>query len=222
MSELILLRHGQSVWNKLNLFTGWVNVGLSQQGIEEALAAGTEIQQKHIDIIFVSSLIRAQQTALLCMSNYGKTPILINQSKNNNNWQEIHNDVVKISTISMIEDSRLNERYYGDLQGMNKQDAIDKYGEEQVHIWRRSFATPPPGGESLSMTCDRTIPALKELIIPELEQGKNILVVAHGNSLRSIMMYAENISEDKISKLEIATGKPIYYKFESGNFKKST
>ena len=221
MTKLILLRHGQSEWNKKNLCTGWINSPLSPEGTAEALKLKLQLAQEKIDIVFVSSLIRAQQTALLSLSDTDKTPILISQNNNNPSWSKLpSNNTQWHDSIPMIEDSRLNERYYGDLQGMNKTTAIDKYGADQVKIWRRSFDTPPPNGESLAMTSKRTIPALKELIIPQLEQQKNVLVVAHGNSLRSIIMHIENTAAKDIDKLEIATAIPIYYQYKLQQFTK--
>ncbi|MEE3003304.1 MAG: histidine phosphatase family protein [Pseudomonadota bacterium] len=217
MGELILLRHGQSVWNKENLFTGWVNIGLSEQGIQEALAAGNEIQNTALDYVFVSSLIRAQQTAMLALANYPRHATLIPQNKENSAWQDSDNSEL----LPVYEDWRLNERYYGDLQGLNKQETIDKYGKEQVHIWRRSFDTPPPNGESLAMTAARTLPQFKENILPKLAEDKNILIVAHGNSLRSIIMEIEGLSASEITAHEIPTGKPIFYKYLKGKFQKN-
>jgi 2,3-bisphosphoglycerate-dependent phosphoglycerate mutase len=214
MSKLVLLRHGQSVWNKKNLFTGWVNIGLSAEGIEEALHAGQELKSVDIDVIYVSSLIRAQQTAMIAMAKYNKNVILVNQYNEKKEWMDPKN----IEHITMYEDSRLNERYYGDLQGLNKAETIEKYGKEQVHIWRRSYDTPPPNGESLAMTAERSLPAFYEKIKPQLKAGKNVLVVAHGNSLRSIIMDIEKLSSEEITSYEIPTGKPLYYKYDNGIF----
>jgi len=214
MSTLILLRHGESAWNKKNLFTGWVNVGLSNQGINEALAAGNILNNTKLDIVYTSSLIRSQQTAMIALANYHKNPVLVSQYSTNREWQEIDND----NLLPIYEDWRLNERFYGDLQGLNKQETIDKYGAEQVHIWRRSFNEPPPNGESLEMTSARTLPAFYENIKPALEANNNVLVVAHGNSLRSLIMAIENLDSTEITKYEIPTGKPLYYEFTNDSF----
>tara|TARA_Y100001968_G_C19321084_1_gene699304 strand:- start:67 stop:666 length:600 start_codon:yes stop_codon:yes gene_type:complete len=195
MPLLILIRHGQSIWNAANLFTGWENVGLSEKGILEAKNAAEELTNINFDSVFTSELIRAQKTAEIIIEGNSQT-----------------------KPTSIISDLRLNERHYGDLQGMNKDDARKEFGEEQVHIWRRSFDIPPPNGESLKMTAERTLPCFDELIMPELKLNKNVLVSAHGNSLRSIVMKLEQIDEISIVKLEIPTGVPRIYSFENEGF----
>lgn len=223
MSKLILLRHGQSQWNKLNRFTGWVDVSLSEKGIEEAIDAGKKIQNIPISHVFTSTLIRAQMTATLAMKEHqSKKPLLfIHSSGKEKEWgietclKEALEKCIP-TTVSW----HLNERFYGKLQGMNKDEAREKYGKEQVHIWRRSFDTPPPEGESLEMTLKRTLPYFKKEILPLLEKGNNILIAAHGNSLRSIAMFLDNLSAEEIVKLEIPTGKPLIYNYNQGKFKK--
>ena len=197
MATLILLRHGQSVWNAANRFTGWTDVELSEVGETEAAKAGDELADTQIDVVHTSDLIRAQHTAEIVMSH--------NRASSN---------------VPTHRDFRLNERHYGDLQGLNKQDTRDKYGDEQVHIWRRSYDVPPPGdnGESLAMCAERTLPYLDEAIIPDLEAGKTVLVAAHGNSLRSIVMEIEGLTKEEVLSLEIPTGIPRIYTFEDGNF----
>lgn len=195
LALMVLLRHGQSVWNAANRFTGWTDVDLSPKGEEEAKQAGEELAEIAFDVIYTSDLMRAQRTAKIAMSQ--------NRASSN---------------PPTITDWRLNERNYGDLQGQNKDEARAEFGAEQVHIWRRSYDTPPPGGESLETCAERTIPALQELIIPDLEAGKTVLVAAHGNSLRSITMHIENLSKEEVISLEIPTGKPIRYEFDSGIF----
>ena len=214
MSKLILLRHGQSTWNKENLFTGWVNVGLSEKGIQEALDAGEKLKKENIDVVYVSSLIRAQQTALIGLASYPKDTILINQHSVKRDWQEYESEKV----LNIYEDWRLNERFYGDLQGLNKNETIAKYGKKQVHEWRRSFDTPPPNGESLAMTSKRTYPAWNKQILPTLASGKNVLIVAHGNSLRAIIKEIDNLTNSEITKVEIPTGTPMFYKYEDAAF----
>ena len=191
MGRLILIRHGQSVWNAENRFTGWTDVDLSEKGVGEAEMAGDLLSEIRFDAIHTSGLIRAQRTATIIMSRNSAS-----------------------GEIPLIKDERLNERHYGDLQGLNKAETAEKHGPEQVHIWRRSFDIPPPGGESLKMNAERTIPYFEEEIIPDLEQGKNVLVSAHGNSLRSIVMHIESISSQDIVSLEIATGTPMFYKYD--------
>ena len=195
MTTLVLIRHGQSLWNAENKFTGWTDMGLSEKGIEEAEEAGEKLENIPFDVVHTSALIRAQKTA----------EIIIKKNK-------------KSKKIPVYKDKRLNERHYGSLQGLNKKETAEKYGAEQVHIWRRSFDVPPPDGESLKMNAERTIPYFKENIIQDLKKGKNVLVSAHGNSLRSIVMYIENISKEDVVKLEIETGVPRTYIFEEDNF----
>jgi len=193
MTILVLIRHGQSVWNATNRFTGWTDVELSEKGEFEAATAGEQLADVRFDVVHTSALIRAQRTAEIVMSKNrvsGKIPTK--------------------------QDERLNERHYGDLQGLNKAETAEIHGAEQVHIWRRSFDVPPPGGESLEMTAERTIPYFVEEIIPNLGSGMNVLVAAHGNSLRSIVMHIEAISPEDITSLEIPTGVPMYYKFDDG------
>ena len=195
LTTLVLIRHGQSLWNAENKFTGWTDIGLSEKGIEEAEEAGKKLKNVPFDVVHTSALIRAQKTA----------EIIIKKNK-------------KSKKIPVYKDKRLNERHYGSLQGLNKKETAEKYGAEQVHIWRRSFDVPPPDGESLKMNAERTIPYFKENIIQDLKKGKNVLVSAHGNSLRSIVMYIENISKEDVVKLEIETGVPRTYVFEEDNF----
>ena len=195
MATMILLRHGQSVWNAANIFTGWTDVDLSEIGEAEAAKAGDELAEIAIDVVHTSGLIRAQRTAEIVMEN--------NRAS---------------SEVPTHCDIRLNERHYGDLQGMNKDETRAKHGDEQVRIWRRSYDVPPPGGESLEMCAERTLPYLSEAIIPDLEAGKTVLVAAHGNSLRSIVMKIEGLSKDEVLNLEIPTGVPRTYTYDNGKF----
>ena len=186
--NLILIRHGQSEWNALNQFTGWKDPDLTAKGIEEAHNAGRIINNLKInfDLVFTSALIRAQNTAEIILKE-------INQP------------------LSTIKNQALNERNYGDLAGLNKDDARKRWGDEQVHIWRRSYNIPPPGGESLKDTGERVLPFFMKEILPYVREGKNVLVAAHGNSLRSLIKFLDNISDEDIVKLEIPTGAPIHY-----------
>lgn len=192
-STLVLVRHGQSEWNALNLFTGWKDVGLTQKGIDEAHAAGRRLKQEgfDFDIAFTSVLKRAQMTLDLILNEMGQ------------------------SGLEIVQDQALNERDYGDLAGLNKDDARKKWGEEQVHIWRRSYDTPPPGGESLKDTAERTLPFYDSTIKPTLTGGRSVIVAAHGNSLRSIVMRLEELSPEEIVNVEIATGVPLIYRLDS-------
>ena len=182
MTILVLIRHGQSLWNAENRFTGWTDIDLSKKGVYEAEMAGEKLENISFDVVHTSALMRAQRTAEIIIQ---------------------HNKISK--DILVYKDERLNERHYGSLQGLNKTETAEKYGAEQVHIWRRSFDIAPPEGESLKMTAERTLPYFKEDILKHLNEGKNVLVSAHGNSLRSIVMHIENISKENIVKLEIQT-----------------
>ena len=186
--NLILIRHGQSKWNALNQFTGWKDPDLTAKGIEEARNAGMIMNNLNInfDLVFTSALKRAQNTAEIILKE-------INQP------------------LSTIKNQALNERNYGDLAGLNKDDARKRWGDEQVHIWRRSYDIPPPGGESLKATGERVLPFFTKEILPHVCEGKNVLVAAHGNSLRSLIKFLDNISNEDIVKLEIPTGAPIQY-----------
>lgn len=216
MGKLILLRHGQSEWNKKNLFTGWIDIPLSYEGVQEALDAGKELQDVPIDMIFTSTLIRGIMTALLTMSVHksGKVPVLLHPNEGQQEeWERCYDKKAADSLIPVVRAWQLNERMYGELQGMNKQEMREKYGDEQVHIWRRSYDVAPPRGESLKMTAERTIPYFDMLIEPHLKAGRNVLVAAHGNSLRSIVMVLDKLTTDQVLKLEIPTGKPLIYEW---------
>ena len=190
--NLVLVRHGQSEWNAKNLFTGWKNPGLTETGVKEAISAGKLIKDEKInfDIMYTSKLIRAQLT--------GNTIL----------------EIINQSDIPIIKDTALNERNYGSLAGLNKDDAREKWGEEQVHIWRRSYDIPPPDGESLENTAERVLPYFNKEILPKVISGSNILIAAHGNSLRSLIMQLDELSKEEILNLEIPTGAPIKYIFD--------
>lgn len=187
---LVLVRHGQSEWNKLNLFTGWRDVELSERGIDEARRAGRALKEAGFtfDIAFTSALKRAQATLDIILEELGQSDIPIER------------------------DQALNERDYGDLAGLNKDDARERWGEEQVHIWRRSYDTRPPGGESLKDTAERVLPYYEEKILPLVEAGKDVIVSAHGNSLRALIMQLDGLTREEITQLNLATGVPIVYK----------
>lgn len=223
LSKLILIRHGQSDWNRRNLFTGWVDVPLSAVGVEEALSAGKTVSHIPFDIIFTSSLIRAQMTAMLVMSVHtsDKTPVFMHSGQGKiQSWGKNYNEESKESMIPVIPAWELNERMYGKLQGFDKDEMRKKFGKEQVEIWRRSFDVAPPEGESLEMTAKRSIPYFEEEIVPYLSAGKNVLVAAHGNSLRSIVMDLDQLTKQEVLALEIPTGKPLCYRFADGRFEK--
>lgn len=189
MSKLVCVRHGQSIWNKENRFTGWVDIELSELGIKEANEAGDLLVGFDFHLIFTSVLQRAVKTAEIIINKIG-----------------YNGEVIK--------NKALNERHYGNLQGLNKAEIGEKVGAEQLHIWRRSFDIAPPEGESLKDTLDRVLPYFKNEIEPILKANKDILISAHGNSLRALTMYLENISKDDISDINIPTGKPYVYEFD--------
>jgi len=222
MGKLILIRHGQSVWNLKNVFTGWVDVPLSLQGINEAIEAGKELTEIDFDLIFTSVQIRALETAMLAMAQNKstKTPVVIHDEGKMKEWATIYSESMKKESIPVYQDWHLNERYYGKLQGLNKAETAIKYGDEQVHQWRRSYNIAPPDGECLEDTAKRTIPFFKEHILSELKKGKTIMVSAHGNSLRSIVMFIDQLNQKEVLKLEIPTGRPIIYTFEDGKLTK--
>ncbi len=220
MPKLILLRHGESMWNKNNLFTGWVDVPLSEKGIQESLKAAEIIKKIPIDCIFSSTLNRAIMTAMLVMAHHeqGKTAVIIHEAGKLHDFGKIHSEKAKNSIVPVFLSDDLNERMYGDLQGLNKQETREQFGQEQVQIWRRSYNICPPHGESLEMTAKRSIPYFEKKIVPELKKGKNVFVSAHGNSLRSIMKLLDNLSDDEVVHLELATGEPIIYDYKNGSF----
>jgi len=226
MPKLILLRHGQSEWNLKNLFTGWVDVPLSPKGIEEALNAGELIKDMQIDVIYTTPLIRASTTAMLAMSKHfsGKTPVILHTGEGKmEEWGKIYCEETKKKTIPVHIAWQLNERMYGGLQGLNKAEMMEKHGEEQVKLWRRSFTTRPPNdGESLQLTSTRSLPFFKEKIIPHLDLGEHVFISAHGNSLRSIIMDLDQLSQEQVLSLEIPTGLPIIYNYENGVFTRET
>jgi 2,3-bisphosphoglycerate-dependent phosphoglycerate mutase len=222
MPYLILLRHGQSLWNEKNLFTGWVDIPLSAKGFVEAKEAGKKIADLPIDIIFISSLCRAGMTALIAMMEHksGKVPLMLHQKEGKmEQWSKVYNEEALKDCIPMFSSWKINERMYGELQGLNKKETMDKYGEEQVRIWRRSYDIAPPGGESLEMTAGRSIPYFKEAILPHLKEGKNVFICAHGNSLRSIIMDIEGMSKEEILHFELATGEPRIYSYDEKGFR---
>ncbi len=209
MSKLVLVRHGQSQWNLENRFTGWVDVPLSEQGRQEARRAGEQLKGVKFDKAYTSDLRRAQETLKIIL------------------------DVIGQAKIPVEKDKALNERHYGALQGLNKKETADKYGEEQVHVWRRSYDVPPPKdktelnpdgiSESLKDTAARTLPYFQSKIMPDVKAGRNVLVAAHGNSLRSIVMDLDRLTKEQVLELNIATGAPIIYEMDgSGKILKKT
>ena len=190
MPILVLVRHGQSQWNLENKFTGWVDVPLTQQGEQEAHRAGKQLKNLHFDIAFTSNLQRAQKTLAIILDEIGQ------------------------ANLPIIKDKALNERHYGDLQGLDKAETAKKFGDEQVKIWRRSYDIAPPNGESLKDTAARTLPYFDAQIVPLLKEGKNILVAAHGNSLRSIVMHLEHLTKEQVLELNLETAVPRVYELD--------
>ena len=193
MSRLVLVRHGQSEWNEQNLFTGWRDPDLTAQGVDEARRAGDALKAQGMtfDLGFTSLLQRAQKTCALLLEHLGQTDLPVTRHE------------------------ELNERDYGDLSGLNKDDAREKWGEEQVHIWRRSFDIPPPGGESLKDTGERVLPFFNSEIMPLIKQEKDILIAAHGNSLRALVMQLDGLSAEQIIGVNIGTGEPYCYEMKA-------
>ncbi|KAJ4951379.1 hypothetical protein NE237_028211 [Protea cynaroides] len=220
-AALILIRHGESLWNEKNLFTGCVDVPLTRKGVEEALEAGQRISNIPVDMIYTSALIRAQMTAMLAMTQHRrkKVPIIIhNESEQAKAWSQVFSEETKKQSIPVIAAWQLNERMYGELQGLNKQETADRYGKEKVHDWRRSYDIPPPNGESLEMCAERAVAYFKEQIEPQLLSGKNVMIAAHGNSLRSIIMYLDKLTSQEVISLELSTGIPMLHIFKEGKF----
>jgi 2,3-bisphosphoglycerate-dependent phosphoglycerate mutase len=187
---LVLVRHGQSLWNLQNRFTGWVDVPLTALGEQEARAAGERLKGMSFDVAYTSALRRAQDTLTLIMETAGLD-------------------------VPIIRDEALNERHYGDLQGLNKAETAQRYGADQVHTWRRSFATPPPNGEALKDTAARTLPFFERAILGDIRMGHDVLVVAHGNSNRSIAMHLDQLDEQQVLDLELATGVPVVWELDT-------
>lgn len=191
MSQLVIFRHGQSVWNLENKFTGWVDVDLTPKGIEEAKAAGEKLKAFKFDEGFTSDLKRAQNTLTIALGVSGQ------------------------NNLPITKDKALNERMYGDLQGLNKAETAAKFGDDQVKVWRRSYDVAPPNGESLKDTAARVIPYFEKEIAPKLKAGKNIVIAAHGNSLRALIMHLEKMTPAQILEFEIGTGQPRVYELNN-------
>ena len=190
MTTLVLLRHGESQWNLENRFTGWIDVPLSEKGIEEAKSAGEKLKEYKFDHAFTSVLKRANDTLNIVL------------------------DITGQKTIPIDYNQALNERHYGDLQGLNKAETAKKFGDAQVKIWRRSFDVPPPNGESLNNTLERVLPYWESAILPCVKKGERLIIVAHGNSLRSLVMHLANLTKEQVLELNIPTGVPLVYEFD--------
>ncbi len=215
MSRLYLVRHGQSIWNLQNRFTGWVDISLSRQGVVEAQQAAALLAGEHFDVAFTSALLRAQDTLYEILKQNLFCEQYVRVHEKSSAWYEhfipAEGDA---NELCIYVSEKLNERYYGDLQGLDKEWARKEFGEQQVHLWRRSYDIPPPNGESLKMTAERTIPYYQEKIVPHLRNGERVLVSAHGNSLRSIVMHIEQMTPQQIIAYELETGSPHLYEFD--------
>ena len=200
MYKLVLVRHGESTWNQENRFTGWTDVDLTAKGEAEAREAGRLLHEAGyaFDVAYTSVLKRAIRTLWLMLDEMDQM------------W------------VPVINDWRLNERHYGALQGLNKAETAKQFGAEQVQTWRRSYDIVPPDGESLAMTVARALPYFKQKIVPHLEKGENVFIVAHGNSLRGIVMHLDGLPKEEVVKLEIATGAPLIYSYDKGIWKKES
>ncbi len=220
MAKLILIRHGQSLWNAENRFTGWVDVPLGEQGRAEATIAADKLETYQVRVCFTSLLFRAIETAIIILTEGddlcdGRFPIIKHDVDDEewHGWDKYKGDPAQELPVYLS--SSLDERYYGELQGLNKAETAVKFGTEQVQLWRRSYAVAPPGGESLSDTVKRTVPFFCDRILPHLIAGDNVLIAAHGNSLRAIIKHLENLSEEEIVNVELGTAIPIIYDIDA-------
>ena len=221
MAKLILTRHGQSLWNAENKFTGWVDIPLSERGRAEATIASCKLQDYRVRVCFTSLLFRAMETAVIILTEVddicdGRVPIIKHDVEDEDwqGWDKYDGDPEQ--ELPVYPTATLDERFYGDLQGLNKTETAAEFGKEQVQLWRRSYRVRPPGGESLEDTVNRTVPFFRDRILKQhLMAGDNVLIAAHGNSLRSIVKQLENLSEEEIVKVELGTGIPIVYDIDS-------
>ncbi|KAK6791956.1 hypothetical protein RDI58_011037 [Solanum bulbocastanum] len=220
-SYLILIRHGESMWNEKNLFTGCVDVPLTSKGVDEAIEAGKRIRHLPIDVVYISALIRSQMTAMLALTenHCKKVPIIVHdETEQAKVWSQIYSEGTEMQSVPVIKAWQLNERMYGELQGFNKLETAERCGKEQVYKWRRSYDARPPNGESLEMCLRRAVTFFKEQIEPQLSSGKNVMVVAHANSLRSILMYLDKLTAEEVIHLELSTGVPMLYIYRENQF----
>jgi len=218
---LVIVRHGQSRFNELNIFTGWLDVPLSEKGIEQAHSVSTHCENFDYDVVFTSHLKRAHETLSVILSKQIKIGVFQHQSDkqydiSDNLDSELSKNILKVYT-----DKTLNERSYGTLQGMNKEKAREVYGEEQVFNWRRGYTDKPPEGESLKDVCERAVPYFEKTVIPHLESGETCLIVGHGNTLRALIKFLENIEDEKIPFVNLPLGRPLVYEYINGSFKRT-
>lgn len=220
MSHLVLVRHGESRWNAGNKFTGWVDVPLSANGIDEARSCAEKCKKYDFDVAFTSRLERAHSTLLIILSLQDRTGIFQHKHDSRHYRWTCDSNRCMPDDLPIYESEMLNERYYGRLQGMNKHDAERKYGKERVLHWRRGYETRPPGGESLKETFERTLPYFNKTVLPKLKDGENVLIVGHGNTLRAIVKSLEKISDRDIAFLDLPEGEPLVYSYARAKFKR--
>jgi len=218
---LVVVRHGQSRFNKLNIFTGWLDAPLSEQGIKEAHSVARHCEKFDYDVAFTSSLKRAHETLSVILSKQNKIGVFVHEAGGHYNIPDDLDPKLAKKILRVYASEALNERAYGALQGMDKQKAIKTYGEPQVQKWRRGFSDRPSGGESLKDVYERIVPYFEKMIMPGLSRGKTILTVSHGNTLRALVKYLENIDDDKISFVELPLGYPLVYEFSGGQAKRT-
>lgn len=217
MAKLILVRHGESAWNNANRFTGWVDIPLTELGIKEAELAAQKLKSTKINHAFVSHLTRAQETLNIILSSQKLTGLFLHPGEKKKNWYtcEYHSEKTEILTHVT---NLLNERYYGELQGLYKDQTREKYGEKKVLEWRRGYDARPPGGESLKDVYKRTIPFFIKRVIPLLKDGKNVIISSHGNTLRAVIKYLDKISAEELPMLDLPPAMPIFYDYSGGRF----
>jgi len=215
MGYLILVRHGESRWNVANRFTGWVDVPLSEVGINEALIAGEKLEGLQLDVAFTSKLVRAQETLLIILAKQDATGIFLHETGKRKEWSK-HKKLTEKHEIPINSNEALNERCYGDLQGLNKSKARKKWGKDQVFKWRRSFDIKPPKAESLKDVVKRVVPYYEKSILPLVKKGKHVIIAAHGNSLRAMIKHIDKISDEDIPNLELPYATPIVYEWKQG------
>jgi 2,3-bisphosphoglycerate-dependent phosphoglycerate mutase len=220
MPQLILIRHGQSLWNAANKFTGWVDVPLSERGRAEATIASCKLRDYRVQVCFTSLLIRAIETAVICLTECdeicgGRIPVIKHAADDPewHGWDKYDGD--RDLELPIFTSGALDERYYGELQGLNKTETAAKFGPERVREWRRSFSERPPGGESLADTLQRVVPFFRDRILTHIKHGDNVLVAAHGNSLRAIVMTLDGLAPEEVPNLELKTGIPIVYDLDA-------
>jgi 2,3-bisphosphoglycerate-dependent phosphoglycerate mutase len=217
MPKLILVRHGESVWNKTNRFTGWVDIPLTENGILEAMKTAKELKGIKINHAFVSNLVRAQETLHIILSSQKLTGLFLHPGEKKDNWYTCMHHSERTEILTHVT-NLLNERYYGVLQGLDKDAVRKKYGEKKVTAWRRSYDVRPPGGESLQDVYKRVVPFFIKRVIPLLREDKNVIISSHGNTLRAIIKYLDAISSDKVTNLNLSPAIPIVYRYNKNTF----